>query len=629
MSGSSRGGFSVVISATDNASKSIAAINKRFAEMQAPAQRLGREFNKLSSNIGLRDVGTAVKDLAVNFEKVATMAGRTAAPFAALAGAGGVAGIVGLARSWASFGSNLYLSSRQAGVSVSTLQGLGNAAQLAGGSAEAATSSFVDLNKNIQLARAGHGDANFMAGLGSLGINWQSENSGQIMDQVLHKLAQMHNAQQQLYYGNAILGGSFSQLWPVVSQGTDALNQYMNQGQQVGVLTEQQAEQAMQLRGDLERLGLSVAGLGNEVVSDLAPGLDKVSGGMAGWIEDNRTWLAQDIAGHIKDVTSEVQGGITAIGGWHNAFDLLLGYVALTWSTKMISALMPVVRLLALIPGSGVTGAMIAGAVGGAYALQGTMNSSFSQLPGMTASQQQHAEASALAGGVDIPDSVSSDPVKNGYGTLGASILHWWQRTNGFTGLPSGAGKARLPPAIAKMVRAQAAKLGLDQDFMQSLAWQEGGTGKISSAGAIGTMQLMPGTADDMQVNPYDESQNISGGESYFLQLLNRFHGNYDVAAAAYNAGPNNPGVIHFAETGDMSQLPGQTRAYVASIDQRRAELQAQNQSGAVHTVKGQADVRISLGGAPPGTRVSSSASGDLFGSAPRVEMPMPAGGGP
>jgi hypothetical protein len=63
----------------------------------------------------------------------------------------------------------------------------------------------------------------------------------------------------------------------------------------------------------------------------------------------------------------------------------------------------------------------------------------------------------------------------------------------------------------------------------------------VSSAGARGLMQLMPGTAARFGVrNPHDPAQSVSAGARYLRQLLTKFNGRVDLALAGYNAGEGN-----------------------------------------------------------------------------------------
>jgi len=80
----------------------------------------------------------------------------------------------------------------------------------------------------------------------------------------------------------------------------------------------------------------------------------------------------------------------------------------------------------------------------------------------------------------------------------------------------------------------------LPPEFLESVARVESGLRieAVSKKGAIGLMQLMPGTAADLGVHATAPADNALGGAKYLRQLLLRYHGDTRLALAAYNAGP-------------------------------------------------------------------------------------------
>lgn len=83
----------------------------------------------------------------------------------------------------------------------------------------------------------------------------------------------------------------------------------------------------------------------------------------------------------------------------------------------------------------------------------------------------------------------------------------------------------------------------------------------LSSKGAQGLMQLVPGTAGDLGVkDAFDPGQNLDGGVRYLKMLLEKYDGDLERALAAYNAGPS------AVERAGGVPSYRETRAYVQKV---------------------------------------------------------------
>ena len=118
---------------------------------------------------------------------------------------------------------------------------------------------------------------------------------------------------------------------------------------------------------------------------------------------------------------------------------------------------------------------------------------------------------------------------------------------------PAGLAAVELSPA--ELADRAADKYGLPRWLVRSVMKNESGFSPhvVSPKGAIGLMQLMPGTAQTLGADAADPAQNADAGARYLRDLLQKYDGGLWHALAAYNAGPGAVakyrGVPPFAET--------------------------------------------------------------------------------
>ncbi|RJR33858.1 MAG: lytic transglycosylase domain-containing protein [Deltaproteobacteria bacterium] len=123
-------------------------------------------------------------------------------------------------------------------------------------------------------------------------------------------------------------------------------------------------------------------------------------------------------------------------------------------------------------------------------------------------------------------------------------------------------GRAVDPKAFESMIKNASVRHQVPEELVKAVIKVESNFNPqaTSHMGAMGLMQLMPGTARDLGVTrPYDPGQNINGGTKYLRELLDRYDGDVPKAVAAYNCGPGNV---------ERGRLPQETRSYLKLVSQ-------------------------------------------------------------
>jgi len=123
------------------------------------------------------------------------------------------------------------------------------------------------------------------------------------------------------------------------------------------------------------------------------------------------------------------------------------------------------------------------------------------------------------------------------------------------------------------IIQRAAQQFGVERHLIKSIIMAESSfdPNAISKSGAQGLMQLMPPTANDMEVhNPFDPEENIFGGTKYLSLLLKKFNQDKKLAIAAYNIGPS------VVANQNSVPLISQTRRFVEKVMKYYSEFKKQ-----------------------------------------------------
>ena len=134
-----------------------------------------------------------------------------------------------------------------------------------------------------------------------------------------------------------------------------------------------------------------------------------------------------------------------------------------------------------------------------------------------------------------------------------------YKEVKGYAGIQ----KATAPHRYQALINSAAERFNLEPELIEAIIKVESGFNPyaVSDKGAMGLMQLMPETVEDLKVrDPFDPAENIYGGTCYLRKLLDLFDGDLQLVLAAYNAGPN-----RVKEIGRVPRI-AETKQYIRNV---------------------------------------------------------------
>ncbi|GAA3684271.1 hypothetical protein GCM10022398_29550 [Acetobacter lovaniensis] len=380
---------SIVLDATDRASKKLDAFNNRIASMQAPIRNASRSLSRFFSVSGVSGLRKGMQDLSRATLNTFRSVGRLVPEMGTLTGAASIAGVYKLASAWAQVGTNLRTSARSMGMAPGRLMALRNAARLSGGSADAMSGALGQLSTQKWEALNGFAPeaaAQFQAhGISMEELKKLSPE--QLFDRIANKIRAIKDPAAQSIAALKLFGEAGQGLLPVFQQSAQEYQQNIRLAERYGVMNQKGADAAARMQNAQRQLSLAVEGFGYSVAEAVEPAITPVLQQMAEWIAANRQWIAQDIAGYVHQLVTWLKNGgwdtikskvagvfqtissvVDKLGGWKSAAKDAAIALAVLWGAPVLTGILSVTTALLGVVGTMKTIIGLKGGLAGALA---------------------------------------------------------------------------------------------------------------------------------------------------------------------------------------------------------------------------------------------------------------------
>lgn len=319
--------LNIVISAVDNATKTVQKINKQLAQLTRPMTQLNRSFKQFSNVSGLTKVGSALGGVGRAAVKVGQQIAGAATKLGSFVGAGSIGAIIAMAAEWGKLGFQIAQTANVLGVSTFQLQQFRAAATMSGLGADAATAAIKAMGDTLEDATYGR-NAQALAMMRQLGIQMHRTAGGAVdshralldLADALNDPRFRGNRQAQAFAARAF--GAESML-PLLLQGRKAIQAYEAESLRTGQTRDTGA--AAGFGAVLYRAEGAAQGLRNTIGDKLIPVLTPLLEQFIRWEIANKDIIGTRIAEFVQKFVDVVPKAIkgandiaNALGGWKN-----------------------------------------------------------------------------------------------------------------------------------------------------------------------------------------------------------------------------------------------------------------------------------------------------------------------
>jgi hypothetical protein len=299
-------GYAISISAKDEASATIAKINRTLAAMEARGNPAAATMAKFSNDAGLTRTSEAMGGLASRSLDTFRSLDRIVPALGAITGAASIAGLTMMAQRFAEVGTQAALLSRRLGIPVDRLTALRGATRLAGGSAEDLDGALGSLDEKLRGATFGR-DAGAAQTLNTLGVNFKkadgsARDAAEALGDVADGISRLKDRGAQVRAAQAL---GLEGILPLLVQGRAGIQALSAEAARLGmVITPQMATNATELHKSFTELTGSAEGLGNAISDKLSGPLTAINREMATWIANNKEELSTAFVDSITGVAN-------------------------------------------------------------------------------------------------------------------------------------------------------------------------------------------------------------------------------------------------------------------------------------------------------------------------------------